>query len=291
MGNLRQIILVVSCLFLASCATEKDADWIPLWNGEDFSGWHSYLDTLYQRKTDESGNKIEPYGVDNDPLGVFSVVQLDDGPAIRIDGKSWGMIYTKESYRNYHLKLKFKWGEGRYEPRAEAKRDSGLLYHGFGGPGSAYQWMNSQELQIQEGDTGDYWPVGDVEVDIPSKKYDEHYYIYDKRSDLRTYFSSEYLPEARDESLSKRRCIKGVDAERPFGEWNEIDLICLGDQSIHIVNGVVVMRLYHSKNVGSESPQSLDSGRLILQSEGAEIFFKDIVIKQIDAIPETYSES
>jgi hypothetical protein len=40
------------------------------------------------------------------------------------------------------------------------KRDSGLLYHSVGKYGADYgAWMRSQEFQIEETNTGDYWGV------------------------------------------------------------------------------------------------------------------------------------
>ena len=96
-------------------------------------------------------------------------MEINQGNAIRISSVAWGMNYTEKEFQNYHLKLKVKWGEGMHSPREKGPRDNGLLYHGNGKPGSpsTYPWKNSQELQIQEGVMGDYWPVCDVEIDIP----------------------------------------------------------------------------------------------------------------------------
>lgn len=253
--------------------------WSPLWNGNDLSGWHSYLGTPYNVELDSLGNTIEPFGIDNDPLEVIKIVDVDQEKAIRISGVAWGMIYTKEAYENYHLKLKVKWGDEKHAPRENERRDSGLLYHGFGEPGSAYYWMSSQELQIQQGDMGDYWPVGDVKIDIPSVPLDDEYYIYQEGAEQRTYYFA-------DQNMALRRVFKGLDAEKPHGEWNDIELVVLGDSSIHIVNDKVVMRLFNSRTMSHEEP--LKSGKIILQSEGAEVFYKDIHIKDIAEIPEEF---
>jgi len=238
-------------------------------------------------KTDSLGNTLEPFGIDNDPLDVITVVPTDEGNAIRISGVAWGMIYTENEFKNYHLKLKVKWGEDKHPPRENRRRDSGLLYHGFGEPGSADVWMSSQELQIQQGDMGDYWPVGDVEIDIPSVLNDSLYYIYKEGAELRTYYLAEILETAVDDSLAKRRVLKDFDAEKPHSEWNDIELITFGDSSIHIVNGKVVMRLYNSRTMTNKAP--LVSGKIILQSEGAEVYYKDLFLKPIDRIPDKYS--
>jgi hypothetical protein len=62
-------------------------------------------------------------------------------------------------------------------------------------------------------------------------------------------------------------------------------LYCHGDTSIHVVNGKVMMILYHNKQMdnGQESP--LIKGKIQIQSEGAEIFYKDIKIQAITKLP------
>jgi hypothetical protein len=289
--EMKNCILILTVVSILSCQSyNKDSDieneWIPIWNGNDLTNWHSYLGTPYNLKTDSLGKAIERFGIDNDPLEVIKVVEADQGNAIRISGVAWGMIYTEDSFQNYHLKLKVKWGEDMHIPREKGPRDSGLLYHGFGEPGSAYPWMGSQELQIQQGDMGDYWPVGDVEIDIPSVPYDEKYYIYKADAELRTYYLADILDTATADRLAKRRVYKSFDAEKPHGEWNDIELITIGDSSIHIVNGNVVMRLFNSRKMNTN--ESLKSGKIILQSEGAEVYYKDIYVKNIYDIPEAF---
>ncbi len=286
---MKNLVFAIVITFLASCASstkeESKNEWTTLWNGTDFTGWHSYLGTAYRIETDSLGNTIEPFGIDNDPLGVITVIEEGDGNAIRISGVAWGMIYTEKDYKNYYLKLRMKWGNEKHAPREDLRRDSGLLYHGFGAPGSAYYWMSSQELQIQQGDLGDYWPVGDVEIDIPSVPMDSLYFIYKENADLRTYYFADVVTEADN---AKRRVYKSIDAEKPHGEWNDVELITFGDSSIHVVNGKVVMRLYNSRTMTSKAP--LKSGKIILQSEGAEVFYKDLYLKEISEIPEKYKK-
>jgi len=288
---MKYFFFALALLLITSCQSDKKKDitedsWTSIWNGTDFTGWHTYLGTPFEIETDSLGNTIEPFGIDNDPLGVIKVVETEQGNAIRISGVAWGMIYTEKDFKNYHLKLKMKWGEDKHPPRANLPRDSGLLYHGFGAPGSAENWMGSQELQIQQGDMGDYWPVGEVEIDVPSVPMDDKYHIYKEGADLRTYYLAEILNTAVEDSLIKRRVLKAFDAEKPHGEWNDVELIVFGDSSIHIVNGMVVMRLFNSRNMTTKLP--LNSGKIILQSEGAEVFYKDLTLKPIIEIPALY---
>jgi len=254
-----------------------------LWNGIDFSGWHYYFADAYQGIND---NGKGPSAIDKDPWEVLKIVESEDGKAICISGKAWGMLYTEDDFENYHLKLKMKWGEDKHPPRENGPRDSGLLYHGFGEVGSAYVWMNCQELQIYEGHMGDYVPLGDVAIDVPSIPSDSLFYKYEEHANLRKYYFAEFSEDSWQDTLAKRYVYKSFDAEKPHGQWNEIELITYGDSCIYVVNGQVVMRLFNSRNMKSGIP--LKSGKIMLQSESAEVFYKDLYIRSIKEIPEDY---
>jgi len=72
-------------------------------------------------------------------------------------------------------------------------------------------------------------------------------------------------------------------------QWNDLELICFEDKSLHIVNGQVVMALSKSSYRDGDLSKPLVSGKIQLQSEAAEVFYKDIQIKNIDGIPAAYS--
>ena len=57
------------------------------------------------------------------------------------------------------------------------------------------------------------------------------------------------------------------DVEKPHGEWNVVELIADGDRVTYKVNGKLA-------NEGSGAKPS--RGRILFQSEGAEIFFRNI---------------
>ena len=72
------------------------------------------------------------------------------------------------------------------------------------------------------------------------------------------------------------------------GEWNTVELVCLGQESIHIVNGKVVMRLSSPQRIDGPALTSVTSGPIILQSEGAELFYRDVAMRPIKAVPAEY---
>ena len=246
-----------------------------LFNGKDLTGWDVYIGRAYDTISKKFAG--EPIGLNNDPLKVFSVVTEDGKPAMRVSGERFGGISTTREYKNYHLRLEFKWGKLKWHPKRNAKRDSGLLYHAVGKHGAdGGFWMRSQEFQIQEGDCGDYWGVAGGIADVPAVKEGDKKFVYTPGSPLLSF--SEKGPNGRN-------CTKNPDAERPTGEWNVIDLYCFGDTSIHVVNDQVTMILFNSRQPEGDREVPLTNGKIQLQSEGAELFYRNLVLEEIKSLP------
>jgi hypothetical protein len=266
--------LVVSFPFFAGYDAPRGENRSALFNGKDLSGWDTYLGPSYDTVKNEWGN--DTIGLNNDPLKVFSVIDHEGYHCLRISGQHFGGISTTEQYANYHLRLKFKWGEEKSAPRKTNKRDSGVLYHAVGGHGADFGfWMRSQEYQVQEGDCGDYWGVAGGSFDVRARMLDSASYVYDPKGELYTF---------NEISSAGRRCMRSADMEKP-GKWNVIEIYCLGDTAVHLLNGEVVMALVHSGQLQNGRVIPLTAGKIQLQSEGAEIFYRDIDIQPIRQIP------
>ena len=279
---MKKLILLFGLgLILFSCAQEKQPTFTSLFNGKDLSGWDSYLTAPYDTLQKLGLNYGDPFpdslvfGVNNDPLGVFTVVEKDGAPAIRISGQIFGCIASQKEYENYHFHLQFKWGEKKWAPRTEAPRDCGLLYHSGGpfGVGSS-TWMRSLECQIQERDCGDFYPVGGTYVDIPALQNNtDRFYTYKVGAPLVKFGGDLW------------RCQRDKDWESLPGEWTSIDLYTVSDTSIHVVNGHKNMVLFHAKQIVDGKEVPLTKGKLQIQSEGAEVFVRDMKITPIDHLP------
>ena len=294
-------------------APAQPDDWTPLWNGRDLDGWTTWMQRPEPTSEvpgltrDANGRYTEPIGSNRDPLKVFTVVpEVDGKPAIRISGEAFGELRSTRVLEDYHLRLQFKWGQKKWPPRdgPTRARDTGLLYHVHAGQGEEGRlWARSIEFQIQEGDTGDLYAVGSAiavrattvrpptlpGAAVPPTTVAGRNapgttpaaYIYDPSGPW-TYFSQI--------AGQTGRCIKQPDAERPSGEWNVLELLCLGPRCIHVVNGKVVMRLHGPTRITGAVPTSVTSGAIILQSEGAEVFYRDVAMRSITAIPPEYAE-
>jgi hypothetical protein len=270
-------LAAASARAFAASRSKKDvasgaaSTWRNLWDGRTLAGWQTYL----------RGPKREDpaIGVDKDPNGVFSIMRVDGEAAIRISGQDWGGVSTIEEFSDYHFRVEFKWGEQRWAPRANEKRDSGILYHcvGLHGAGSG-AWMRSFELQVQYGDCGDFYSVDGVIVDVEGVPRDP------LRPDRKELIYQKGAPEVRGVT---HRIIKAANAEKPHAAWNVAEVIAVGDTAVHLVNGQVMMVLKKLRHriQGTETP--LTRGRIQIQSEGAEVFYRRAQIRPLRAIPPT----
>jgi len=254
-------------------------------NGKNLNGWETFMDTPDKTwdvpglKRDADGKYLEQIGLNRDPLHVFTVETVDGGPALHVSGQGFGVVATKETFRNFHLRLQVKWGEKKWGYKLTAPRDCGLLYLCHGEQGFDHgTWPRSIEFQIQEHDMGDLWAIS-AQITVNAHRQDAQprpLYLYDPQGE-----PTPFAPKAP----VGNRCVKLGDPEKPKGEWNTLELYCVNGDSIHVVNGVVVMRLRNAQRLDGAAPAPLTSGTIALQTEGAEVYYRDVEIRPITELP------
>jgi hypothetical protein len=275
---MRHFLYLLMGLLVSTAAFAADAGMRPLFNGKDLTGWETYMgkpQAMWEvpgLKRETNGAYLEPIGKGRDPLKVFTVETVDGQPAIHVSGQGFGTISTMETFTNIHLRVQMKWGEKRWGTRATARRDCGLLYFGHGEPGvMSGNWPRSIEFQIQEQDIGDLYPIG-TQISVNVRPEKTNLWVYDPKGTQRMFEKN-------------RRCVKMGDAEKPRGEWNTLDLYCVNGDSIHVVNGQVMMRLKDAMRVNGEAPAPLRSGYISLQTEGAEVYYRNVEVQPITEFP------
>jgi hypothetical protein len=200
---------------------------------------------------------LKSKGVNSDPDEVFKV----ENHVVHISGKELGYIITQQVFDNFYLRAEFKWGEGTYAPREGQARDSGILYNV---QGEQKVWPRSIEFQICEGATGDLWMTdGGALTGTDGKRVEG--------------------PPGKGAKID--RIGKGLwnnvvgyrdptgEVEKPHGKWNVVELVVQGGHVKQYVNGKLV-------NEGSDAFPA--SGKILFQSEGAEVFFRDIKVYPLD---------
>ena len=280
------VLAIVAVAMMSVNAQAKNAEWTHLLD-KDLSQWNTYLGfpnpetDIKGLPKDAEGNYTQPIGHGKDEKGVFTVSINDGEPVLRVSGEIYGSVYTREEFENYHLVLQYKWGSKKWKPRLDLELDTGILYHARGEHGVDYwkAWALSQELQIMEQSTGDWWQIADSQIDIRCEKPEgAEVHIYNPKAELLSFGPGGV----------GITCRRSHDREKTKGEWNTVELITYGDKSLHIVNGEVVMALSNSRYTRDGKVLPLTKGKILLQSEAGEAFFKGIKLKSIDAIPTKY---
>lgn len=253
---------------------------VALFNGRDldaWTGWLGYPDPAQTYRADHApaigvGGKGD----------VFTVVTEDGAPALRVSGVTWGSLVHAGDFGAYHLRLEFKFSGKRHAPRLRQPENNGLLYHSHGAPGAVWgTWARSVEFEIMTGSVGMVVPVGEG-LSVASAVAHDPALIAPR---LR------FMPGAPEIRIvgntSSWNIEANANAEKPVGQWNTLDLYVVGDHAIHVVNGVPVMEVR-----GICQPQVADGpcvplthGAIQLQSEGAETFFRNIVLEPIGRLP------
>jgi len=212
-----------------------------LFDGKDLSHFDTFLKST---------------GLNSDPGHVFVVEHGE----IHVSGKEMGYILTKQEYKNYYLRAEFKWGEGTFAPRAGQARDSGILYNI---QGDNKVWPRSVEFQINEGCTGDFWMTDGAAL---------------------TGKDGTRVTGPAGSALKIDRFNKGPwknvvgyrdpvnEVEKPHGEWNVVELV---NQDGHV-------KQYVNGKLANEGTAAFPvTGKILFQSEGAEVFFRRIKLYQL----------
>jgi hypothetical protein len=251
---MRRVFLLTFVLLISAGALRAEPVTAPikLFNGKDLTNFYTWLRKL---------------GKNNDPSQVFTV---KDG-MIRVSGEIFGCFTTEKEFDNYHLVTEFKWGDKTWPPREKATRDSGILLHCVGEDGAAGGvWMESIECQMIEGGTGDFILVGGKgkpTINVTAEMRGNQWYF--KEGAPSKFFKSGRINWwGRDPAWKDTLGFRGKDdVEHPPGEWNTLECICAGDKITNVLNGKVV-------NEGTGASHT--KGKILFQSEGAEVFFRRI---------------
>lgn len=128
-------------------------------------------------------------------------------------------------------------------PAGSKGGNSGVLVHATT-PKTLGIWPRSMEAQLNHGHAGDIWVIGTTCT----------------------------IENAAERVKDRRHFNLTDDSEKPIGEWNKYEIFCESDNLIIKVNGVLVNHV---------TACSVSKGAIALQSEGAEIHFRNIQLRPL----------
>ncbi len=170
-----------------------------------------------------------------DPLKTWS---LTNG-VIHCTGTPTGYLRTTQVYSNYFLTV--EWRFVKIAPKAD---NTGLLVH-IQSPDKV--WPQCVQVQGKHDHQGDLFLMGGAE-------------------------SLEHKGKDANTPIPFRSELIAQSAEKPIGEWNKFETICIHGKVESFING---------KFVNETTECSLDGGYIGIQSEGAEIEIRSLVLSPL----------
>lgn len=226
---------------------------IKLFNGKDMTGLYTWLKDTKRK----------------DPLGVFKV----ENGMLHVTGKPSGYVATEKEYKDYRLVVEYRWGRRTYN--SKTVRNSGILLNAVGPDGNRSPWMASIECQLAQGCVGDLIVIRGKDADgkaIPVTITSDTTMGPDGRSRWKrggkptAYSGKQFWWSRHDPKFEELIDTRGRwDVESPLGEWTRVECVCRGDRITVIVNGQTVNECYKAFPA---------AGKILLQSEGFEIWFR-----------------
>lgn len=196
-----------------------------LFNFKDLKGWHADVPEM-----DNNKEARMPFIVRN---GM--VVSL---------GSPGGHLITNKSFSNYRLDIEYRF--------AAQPGNCGVLVHASK-PRMLYgMFPQSLEVQMQSGDAGDFWCIGE-EIVVPD--------MVARRGPQEKWGVTE----------GKERRIQNLTdgSEKKLGEWNTMRIECF-ERTVKVwVNGDIV-------NDGVDC--TVKKGQIAVQAEGSEVEFRKFVL-------------
>lgn len=249
----------------ATCAEPiTPATRIELFNTKDLAGFYTWL--VDTKKAD--------------PRRVFTVTNGN----IRISGDGLGYLGTAREYKDYRLVAEFRWGRTNWHwgDRVGKARDSGLFLHATGPDGNSHDgkgaFMAAIECNLFQGATGDFLLIRGnaadgsliaprLSTEVAEQRDPEGWFTWragGARQTVERWGRVNWF--GRDPNWRDVLDFRGAhDLESPAGQWTDVECICAGDRITIKINGVVANK---ALNVFPSS------GRILLQCEGSEIFFR-----------------
>lgn len=234
----------------------------PLFNGKDLTGFYTFL---------------QKHGKNSDP---DKVITIEDG-VIHLykharDGENvvMGYIGTEAEYGDYHLRFQYRWGGKKFEPRYKLKPDAGLYYHI---QGKDAVWPQALQYQVELTNVADLITLYGFHVDtwLDPKTETEK---------MPTFLPQAQGGKAYDMGGKGIAYQKHLAGDHEIEGWNTAEIIASGDTVKHILNGKLVNEAKNVRLVDPEKggpAQPITKGRIALEIEAAEIFFRNVEIKPL----------
>jgi len=228
-----------------------------IFNGKNWDGWHLKI----RNGSDKQAHEV--FSIENNMVHVYKY-QVDSFDINTRRCATHGLFYTNKMYSKYVLRFEYKWGEKIANNFDQWQYDAGCYFHVLDDD----VWPKGVEYQIRYDHIKDRNHTGDLILSgVKAQWYcDENTQFCLPKDGGVPNTPKGWMFLAEDD----------VEYNALNGKWNQCEIIVMADKyAIYKLNGKVVNLL---------SNISVNEGIIGLQAETAEIFYRNIQIKEFDEI-------
>jgi hypothetical protein len=264
--------------------TAADSGWRPVFNGTNFNGLYAYAvgTGVVNIAADSSVVRIGSQSLNN------AMFRVDSG-RIRVSGSPNGYIGSIRQYSHYRVRVRYLW-----PANTSASANAGLLVHIDSAQvrSSGFSNTNNRPRSIEVNmrrDNNYPWSLWSAQNLGP--------YITTRvtsipGNNLEGQYNPAGTPWTNDPWTTMGRVLSGslqANPELPLGQWNQGEALLRGaDSGVFTLNGQVRTRGYAfetRETAGNPTPRvRADRGNVVLQSEGAVIYYKDFEVQELDSV-------
>jgi len=251
--------LLLLVLLVSACKINKNLEnnngFTALFNGKNWDGWYKKI------RTGDAALADKVYAIENGMIHVFKEVpagsEEENG-----NNPTHGLFYTNKTYSKFIFKFEYKWGEKKANNFSKFQYDAGMYYHVI----DDAIWPKGLEYQVRynsvtnKNHTGDIWGLPGYNWTAKDNQF-----AFEKDG------GTPQEPRGMEHLAKPTQNYNALN-----GKWNQCEVIVMGDKyAIHKLNGDIV-------NVLTNLP--VGEGKIGLQSETAEIYYRNIQIKEFKEI-------
>lgn len=256
--TITHVFLLISFFYFQDSHSQKAAktSWQKLFNGKDFTGWYLKI------KSGDAELAKKVYAIEDGMVHVFNNKFPDTITLKTGENATHGLFYTKKKYSKYILRFEYKWGSKIANNFQDWQYDAGAYYHVY----DDMIWPKGLEYQVRynhltkTNHTGDLIKAG---VDLKWYANNDKQFCLPKNGGVAKTYDDWMYKGANDVKFNALN-----------NQWNQCEIIVMGNEYvIHKLNGTIV-------NMATNL--SVSEGIIGFQSETAEIYYRNIQIKEFD---------
>lgn len=259
-------ILLAVCVMavVAGCTSQKAPNdgFVKIFNGTNWDGWYLKI------KSGDSLMAQKLFAIEDSVVHIFNSAFPDSFKLGTGENDTHGMFYTNKKYSKFILRFEYKWGTKIANNFNDWQYDAGCYYHVV----DDKIWPTGIEYQVRYDHTKLRNHTGDIIQGNGTK------YKWFPSADTTVFVSPKDGGKAQDVEGWMHYASTPKHFNGNNGEWNKCEIIVMGNQyAIHKLNGEII-------NMATDL--AVGEGIIGLQAETAEIFYKNIEIKEFtEAIP------